>query len=296
MANGYQNDPIKKLQQVPMMSLAEYEVEVAKINAANKKTIEADTAKMAELSNAIQSKLSRLAHIDAELADKFTAEKQRIEALVTEATHARDRQTKETADAHELYEQALKDAENAKVEKTAVESLRRSLETEQAVLRARLNDFSAQTEALDEKRAALAAQESNTAVALAKLEATEQSVNGKLAQIETLKSTISTAQDTIERTRVALEDERIASREAAAELVRERELLAAEQAKHADFKARLAAVEAKEAGFAEIERRLVAQENRVKLDVSAVKSAQADLDRRMRNVESREAELLKKLN
>lgn len=295
MPDTYDSGEKKKFMQVPSISVAEYEEEVKRIIARDGDTIAAQKKEIEEQRVAIQSKMNRLASLDQEIADVL-AKKQAEAALLVSQAQDRLSDTQTANDsAHQLYDQALKDANQARTDAQAAKELRASLETELAVCRSKdreLADLIAKAKEARDKADAIVFEcqerEAGIDARINTLDSKSAELDGKAFGLNARKVALDTQESELQRTQAEIKasfDELDAARKALLVTEEERE----------KFKADVAANNARRDGFIETERRLEARENRLRLDEAALRQAYQELDRRRKNVESLEADAAQKL-
>lgn len=296
MLNGYDNGNTAKPAPSAGLSSAAYEAEIKRILSTERARIDALNAQVADLTEAIQSKMHRLAVLDQEINAAFSDERARIARLETETRRLRDEQASHTDAAQKTREQALRDAERARDEHKAAEDIRKSLEMEQAVLRAKVRDLDTLTEELKEKilkqdSVLLSFVSRETAITQR-----EQDATVREARVAVEQKALSDAASAVAEQRALLAGEINAAAQAKEAAANAAERLRLTQEERNTYEIRMSELGAKEASFAETERRLVALENRIKLDASALQTLKNDLDRRQKNIEQREAAAAKTIN
>lgn len=291
MTNGY--DQGDKPKQVPTMALVDFEQEVKRILARDQIRIDAQKKEIEELDNIIGSKNAQIAALDTEISEEVARRRAEADVLVQEAKKYLATTKANDEAIASLLDETVAQAAQASIDKTKAAEIVRSLEMEQAVLRAKIRETTALQESLKEARLLADSK-------LLDLAKRESAANERDKQLDADATELSAQAAGIREARKAI-DNAVAQLQASKDLLRkdQEDLVVRQndlkitQAERAAFNVQLEALKQKEAGFIETDSRLTAIENRIKLDAQALREANADLERRRKNIESREAQLAK---
>lgn len=293
MLNGYADD--KKPEQVPTMALIDFENEVKRILSTEQSKIDELKKQVEDLNTVIASKRHRITSLDQEFADALAKKQAEAAALVSEAK-ARLNDTQATNDAaHALYDAALKDAHQAQADAKSAKELKNTLETELAVTRSKQRDLDYLIEKAKEKNLLIDSQVFELGQREAAAQARINALDKRSAELDGKAAGLSARREALDVQEASLGSLIAQSQTARKEAEDAIDSLHVTKGERAKFEAEKAAVAAKVAGFIETENSQLARENRIKLDVKALQEGMADLDRRRKNIEQREAALAQKI-
>lgn len=298
MPNGYDEgvEAQKQYQQVPKISVFEYEQEVKRIMSRDGATIERQKKEIADFDIVIQSKRHRIASLDTELEQEIAEKRATAEVLVDEAEAKLKAATLKDEEAEAYAEAAAKTAVEADGALVAVQEVRKSLEKELEEVKAKNKALDVLGLKLTEDTKKLENQVYEAGMRQDEIDVRIRTLNRKTSELNDREEALNLREAGIDLEKAGLEELRKNVDDGTTILNDLKETVRITKEERTEFEAAVAANDARRDGFAETERRLEARENKIRLDEKALKDGSADLERRKKNVESLEAAAAKKLD